>query len=198
MIDFIKRFVFAFLFALAAATVVHAQWLHVETRGVPRTADGKPNLLAPAPRTSDGKPDLSGIWRRMREDPKVMMDLAYGNPDVLLQPAAEALYAKRLANGGAGRPSERCLPDSVPDGFLVGPPIKIIQTPDVMVVLYEQMNHYRQLFTDGRKFPEVNELTWLGYSIAKWEGDTLVAETVGLNEQTWLDVNGPPTATHYV
>lgn len=180
--------------ALTGMTVVpvSGQWIRIPLPGTPRTSDGKPNLSAPAPRTPDGKPDLSGIWRRAQADAKYTANLATDSLDISLQPWAEAIYTRRVENNGKGRPAERCLPDSVPDGFLLGTPIKIIQTPAVTVILYEQMNHYRQVFTDGRALPENREPTWLGYSIAKWEGDALVAETAGLNEQTWLDTRGHP------
>jgi hypothetical protein len=184
--------VLVLLVVMVAATQnsAQAQWLKLTLPDTPRNADGTPNLNASMPRTSDGKPDLSGIWHRRPGE--VIRDLAAGNPNVVLRPAAQALYSKRLANGGAGRPAERCLPDSVPEGLLFGTPNKFVQTRGVLIVLYEQSNHYRQIFTDGRAFPESVEPTWLGYSIAKWDGDTLVAETVGLGEQTWLDTSGHP------
>ena len=176
----------------AGSVITQAQWLKLPLPDTPRNADGTPNLSAPTPRTPDGNPDLSGIWRITQADFKFARNLASENPDVSLFPAAEALYKRRLTSDGAGRPSERCLPDTVPDGWLLGNPIKVVQTPRVTLVLYEQMNHYRQVFTDGRKFPDNIEPTWLGYSVATWVGNTLVAETVGLGEQTWLDTRGHP------
>lgn len=169
---------------------VSAQWLKVPLSGTPRTSDGKPNLTAPTPRTPEGRPNLSGIWQR--PDAKYMENLAADGVEVLFQPWAEALYKERQENNGKGQPSERCLPHGVPKAMLPPEPFKIIQTPGVVVILYEEFNHYRQVFTDGRGFPQDPNPTWLGYSVGKWDGDTLVVDTVGFNDQTWLDEGGHP------
>ena len=71
-------------------------------------------------------------------------------------------------------------------------PWKIVQTPGAVIILFHESLHYRQIFTDGRPFPEDAAPTWLGYSIGRWDGDTLVAETIGLIEETWLDERGHP------
>lgn len=169
----------------------HAQWLKLTLPGTPRTTDGKPNLTAPAPRTPEGKPDLSGIWRA--DNGRYLSNLAGSGVDVPMQPWAAAVYKERLDSLGRDKPQVRCLPHGVPDAMLVaGIPFKIIQTPGVLVVLYEEFNQYRQIFTDGRTLPSDPNPAWFGYSIGKWEGDAFVVETTGFKEGTWLDNGGHP------
>ena len=143
------------------------------------------------PRRPDGRPDLSGIWRSTSS--RSLTDLSAGSVQVPFQPGAAALYKQRLANKGQGRPSERCLPRGVPSMMLARQhPWKFVQTPDAVIILFHDSLHYRQIFTDGRPFPADPSPTWLGYSIGRWDGDTLVAETIGLTEETWLDEGGHP------
>jgi hypothetical protein len=176
---------------LLGAVTTSAQWLDIRLAETPRTADGKPNLNAPVRKTADGKPDLSGIWRAA--DGKYLANIAADQGEAPFQPWAEALYKERVANLGKDRPSGRCLPHAVPDNMMVrSGPFKIIQTPGVIVILFEEMNHFRQIFTDGRGLPEIKEQTWLGYSTGKWEGDTLVVETIGFHDRSWLDNPGHP------
>jgi hypothetical protein len=179
-----------------------AQWMNYPTPGLPRTKDGKPNLTAPAPRTLDGKPDLSGIWAIIY--PKKVLDrfakelvgpnLIDFMPDgveIPLLPQAAALFKQRSEAFGAGRPSEHCLPHGIPDAMSVGN-FKLVQNPGLTLILYEEFNHYRQIFTDGRPFPKNLSPAWFGSSIGKWEGDALVVETRGFNDQSWLDDYGHP------
>ena len=172
-------------------TGAQAQWLNYPTPGIPRLADGKPDLNAPAPRTADGKPDLTGIWRT--PTPKYLNNLAADGIEVLMQPWAEQTYRQRLANEGRDRPSAACLPHSVTDFDAHFTPKKLLQLPGLVVMLFESYRSYRQIHTDGRPLPpEPREPSWFGYSIGSWEGDTLVVETVGVNEKTWLDDSGHP------
>jgi len=179
------------------------QWLKISLPGTPRTPDGRPNLTAPAPKTPEGRPDLSGIWQRPRSafapSPLAALNLATG-ADVVFQPWAEALYKERVDNNGKGMPSERCLPHGITKALSVPEPFKILQTPGLMVILHEEFNHYRQIFTDGRSVPERRPPTQFGYSKGTWDGDTLVVETSGFVEDTWLDVPGHPAtgALHLV
>src|SRR5262249_29133684 len=176
---------------LLGASTTSAQWLDIRLAGTPRTADGKPNLSAPIKKTPDGKPDLSGIWRA--SDGKYLTNIAADEGEAPFQPWAEALYKERVANLGKDRPSGRCLPHAVPDNMMVrSGPFKIIQTPGVIVILFEEMNHFRQIFTDGRGFPSRTDPTWFGYSIGKWEGDTFVVETIGFNDLSSLCNPGHP------
>jgi hypothetical protein len=179
----------AILFLTAGAA--SAQWLNIPLAGTPRTPDGKPNLSAPAPKTSDGKPDLSGIWNAA--DGKWLRDLASDEGEAPFQPWAAAVYKERVENLAKDRPSGRCLPHAIPDSMTVrSGPWKIIQNSNQLAILFEEMNHYRQIFTDGRSFPKQMAPTWWGYSIGKWEGDTLVVDTLGFNDQSWLDDPGHP------
>jgi hypothetical protein len=143
------------------------------------------------PRTPDRRPDLSGIWRSASN--RYLTDLSAGSAQVVFQPWARSLYNERRTANGKGRPSERCLPRGVPGMMLArDEPWKIVQTPGAVIFLFRESLHYRQIFTDGRPFPEDVAPTWLGYSIGRWDGDVLVAETIGLTEETWLDESGHP------
>jgi hypothetical protein len=179
-----------------AIAILLFQWVNVPLPNTPRLPDGKPNLTAPVPRTRDGKPDLTGIWRIA--DAKYGQNIAADGVQVPFQPWAEALYKERQANFSKDRPSGRCLPHGVPDSFLIiATPFKIVQTPAVTVILLENQGHFRQIFTDGRGFPEQTPPTWMGYSIGKWEGDTFVADSVGFNDLTYIDDGGLPHTEAY-
>lgn len=186
---------------LSFAVCACAQWINYPTPGIPRTADGKPDLKAPAPKLADGRADLSGIWVRM-PPPNYPGGANFGNTvtyympagaEVPLQPwAAELLRRRRYEDLGGGRPSERCLPHGIIGAMLPNTPFKIAHTPGVTFLLYEQLNQYRQIFTDGRAFPKDPNPAWWGYSIGHWAGDTFVVESQGFNDQTWLDDSGYP------
>lgn len=177
---------------LAISGVARAQWLSLPLPGTPRTPDGKPNLAAPAPKTSDGKPDLSGIWHA--EDNRFVDNIAGEGVDVAMLPSAAALYKHRQETFGQDKPQLRCLPHGVPDAMLVSMiPFKIVQTPRETIILYEEFNQYRQIYTDGRKLPEeFDSPAWFGFSVGKWEGDTFVVDVAGFKEGTWLDNGGHP------
>jgi hypothetical protein len=221
---------------LGVVSPVVAQWPARATPGVPKTADGKPDLTAPAPRTADGKPDLSGIWTNNRgaagqrgggtaanaappaagqqgagtrgatavpaaplAGPDGMplasfRDVGSGFKDGLpLQPWARELVKKRMADNSKDNPDAHCLPMGFMQFHTHGEPRKIIQTPGVIVIIYEPNSGLRQIFTDGRNLPSKDvEPWWYGYSVGKWEGDTLVVETMGLIDDGWLDINGNP------
>ncbi len=185
---------------------VAAQWLDQPTKGLPRTPDGKPVLSAPTPRTPDGRPDLSGIWLPAPDPdgraggvegivaPKYMIDVMrdFAPGQVPFRPWGEALYKQRNDNARLDNPSIRCLPSGVPRLNAYTHPYKIVQTSDLIVILYESGTMFRQIFLDGRTHPKEQQPAWLGYSIGRWDGDTLVIETVGFNGQTWLDGAGHP------
>ena len=175
------------LFALS----VTAQWFNYPTPGMPRTADGKPNLTAPTPKAADGKPDLSGVWMpRGRYIADIGRDLKPG--EVPYQPWAEALFKHRQETSSKDDPTGWCIPGGVPRSDLVGYPFKILQMPGLQVIMYEAVHSYRQIFTDGRPLPKDPNPTWMGYSIGHWEGDELVVETTGFNDKGWLDNGGKP------
>jgi hypothetical protein len=162
-----------------------AQWLNYPTPGIPRTADGKPNLSAPAPRTADGKPELSGMWNIGG------LGSATNITDVEMRPAAQAIFKKRLETYGTDDPAASCLPEGPRSGLAGLDPLRIIQGPNMVVVLYEA-GTFRQIFTDGRPLPKDMNPTWMGYSVGRWDGDTFVVETAGYNDKTWLDFVGRP------
>jgi Carboxypeptidase regulatory-like domain len=140
-----------------------------------------PPPQGPAPRLPDGKPDFSGVWL---VSPSSLGGSAR-QPDLL--PWARALFRERLLNDYKDKPSARCLPEL--PGFLARWPIKIVQTPKLLVTLRsDDVISAHQVYLDGRSFPKDLESSWQGYSIGKWEGDTLVIDTVGLNDQTWLNM----------
>jgi hypothetical protein len=169
--------------------VTHAQWIKLKTPGIPRLPDGAPNLKAPAPRLA-GKPDLTGLWRYdVGAYPNnVTVDLKPEEIDA----SAVALYKQRMEDLGKDDPSTfRCLPSG--PRSIYGPQswVRLLQTPSTIVMLYEDLL-YRQIFMDGRPLPVDPNPSFMGYSIGRWEGDTLVVESTGFNERTWLDFGGHP------
>jgi hypothetical protein len=177
-------------FLIGISVPASAQWVNYPDRHIPRTPDGKPNLTAPAPKLADGTPDFSGIWGR--PDTKYLANLGADGIEILMQPWAEKVYKERQENNSKDWPNGRCLPNSVADSDGHITPRKIIQQPGLMVLLFEAYHYYRQIFTDGRPLPDEREPAWWGYSVGKWDRDTLVVNTVGLKEDTWLDLAGHP------
>jgi hypothetical protein len=182
--------------ATLSSTCAVAQWTGLKTAGIPRTADGKPNLAAPAPRTADGKPDLSGIWQAGMAGPAGQYGYDYNVAQELppdgLTPWAQSVRRERVQNFRKDSPLAHCLPVSVPFNDFRGLS-RIVQTSDIIVILYEQPNSpHRSIFLDGRALPKDPNPTWLGYSVGHWEGDALVVESVGFNDKGWLDVGGNP------
>ena len=177
------------MIALAALAIpLAAQWVDYPTPGIPHTRDGKADLSAPAPRASDGKPDLSGVW----EQPDSRAAGYYLNGiDIPWKPWAKALFDERTKNNQKDNPEGYCLPRGIPkaDAFDLH---KIVQTPSLIVVLYEYQSTFRQIFLDGRPLPKDPNPTWAGYSVGHWEGDTLVVESNGFNGKAWLSGRGNP------
>jgi len=175
------------------APALHAQWLDHPTPGIPRTANGKPNLAAPAPRTLDGKPDLSGLWNKI--SPKYSRNIAADLKPADVQPWAQALVQKRKEDLGKDYMNVLCVPlgpayttDADSTGAEM---IKIVQTPGLILVLNPDLT-YRQIFMDGRALETAPNPSWMGYSVGHWDGDTLVVESFGFNDRTWLDHDGHP------
>jgi hypothetical protein len=110
------------------------------------------------------------------------------------QPWAEQLMKKRMSENSKDNPDAKCLPMGLMQFHLHPQPRKIIQTPGLIVIIYEANSGLRQIFTDGRPLPKKADLqpTWYGYSVGKWDGDTLVVETIGLRDDGWHDINGSP------
>jgi len=196
----------------AAPAFVHAQWLNYPTPGIPRTADGRPNLSAPAPRAADGRPDLSGLWQTQSAPPEVLKRLI---PDATngageeplsqyfiniffdfkpgeepLRTAAAEAFRQRSRNFTNASPISHCLPEGMPMVEMAPAPYKLVQTPGVTFLLYERDTTFRQVYTDGRSLPDDPQPAWLGYSVGKWDGDALVVDTIGFNDRGWLDARG--------
>ena len=176
--------------ALLLSQAAAAQWINYPTPGTPRLPDGKPDLLAPTPRTADGKPDLSGVWTGA--GPLYRFNIAQDLQPEDIQPWAEELFLQRVRDSRKDSPLARCLPVSVPFHNFFNL-MRVVQTPALMVLLYESPNSpHRTVFTDGRDLPEDPNPTWLGYSVGRWDGDTLVVTTAGFNDRGWLDSAGHP------
>ncbi len=181
------------MMAAPALGLLHAQWINYPTPGMPRLPNGQPNLAAPAPRTPDGKPDFSGVWNRL--SPKYRVNIAADLKPGEVQPWAKELVAQRIENIGKDSMLARCLPlgpqystdaDSTGGGMM-----KISQTPALILILNPDLT-YRQIFMDGRPLETSPNPTWMGYSVGHWDGDTLVVESFGFNDRTWLDTSGHP------
>jgi hypothetical protein len=194
-------------FALAPPTL--AQWPSHRAADVPRTADGRVDLAAPAPRTPDGKPDLSGVWnyagilgfRGRPPDPPpgtppeaTFWNIELGFKEGLpFQPWAAELRRQRMAADSKDNPDAACLPLGHMQLHTHSQPRKIVQTKDMIVILYEANANTRQIFLDGRPAPSNDpQPWWYGYSRGWWEGDTLVVETTHFKDDGWLDVQGAP------
>ena len=199
---------------MLGATLIcaHAQWLNYPTRGIPRTRDGKPDLSAPTPRDSNRRPRFAGLWQTESAPRDVLARLI---PDATngageeplsqyfinifsdlkpdeepLRPDTVALYRQRTGNFARESPLSRCLPEGMPLVEMAPAPYKIVETPGLILMLYERGTIFRQVYTDGRKLPVDPQPSWMGYSVGKWQGDSLVVDTVGLNDRGWLDARG--------
>ena len=206
--------------AVVLATVtMSAQWLNYPTPGLPRTKDGKPNLTAPMPRTRDGRPDLSGVWhvqpnsraemKRLFGDDadavevpgmeidtvskygiNILIDFKPGDEPIRKEVAAEINRRNQVASGLDWL--SRCLPATTPLATMLSEVTKIVQAPGLTLVMHELDNATRQIYTDGRPLPTDPNPSWLGYSIGRWDRDTLVVETIGFNGKAPLDIMGHP------
>ena len=203
MPTFRTAFVYRAMIVAALSTPAAAQWLNYPTAGVPKTAAGLPNLNAPTPRTSDGKPDLSGLW--MPQGTLVpsaefvngfqatgqYADIGTGRKDpVPYQPWAAELIKKRIAENHKDQPDGKCLPLSPVQLHTHTSLKRVVQIPGMLIFLDERWTNFRVIHTDGRPLPVDPQPSWLGYSTAKWDGDTLVVETNGLKDDTYLDYIG--------
>ena len=190
------------------ASPAGAQWLNYPTPGIPRLANGAPDLKAPAPRTPDGKPDFSGMWfanvpstdycrekdciqeeRMAREQINLGIKLKDGLP--YTEWSKEQMKIRR-ANGGREDPHTYCMPPNFPRAWTLPQHSRIVQTPGMMVILHEFNAAYREVYLDGRPLPVNPNPTWNGYSTGHWDGDTLVIETNGIRDDMWLDIQGSP------
>jgi hypothetical protein len=172
--------------AVFTAALLPAQW---------KLTQSDANLKAPAPKASDGKPDLSGIWQLADLAP--FRDLTYGMKpeDIPYRGDTKAIVDSRQDGArGHEEPDANCLPQGVPKINGAPVPFKIVQTPKLIVLVYEAFNLWRQVHLDGRTLEEGAPPTWLGYSVGRWDGDTLVVDSRGFNGKSWLDTAGHPAS----
>jgi hypothetical protein len=182
-----KTYSLPLLIACIAGIPLNAQWLKQRAAGIPRTPAGLPMINAPAPRTADGHPDLSGLWRRsLNYAMNVAPDLKPGE----IAPWARALAEKRSDDLAKDNPAILCLPAGT--AYLTSAEMaRFIQSPSIVAILHPDLT-YRQIFMDGRALEPDPNPSFMGYSVGRWDGDTLVVESNGFNDRTWLDVSGHP------
>jgi len=197
---------------LVWGTAAQAQWPSYPGRDVPRTADGEVDMDAPPPRTREGRIDFSGIWtsrfggfgggpgeEREEEESDSPPVASFGNIGANIPGGAPYTYLarqvleQRMARRMQDNPDAHCLPMGHTQFHTHPQPRKMIQTEDVIVILYEGNAGIRQIFLDGRPSPDNDPLPWwYGYSTGHWEGDELVVVTTHMKDDGWLDVNGSP------
>ena len=216
----LRGVVFSFALVVTISAPVLAQWPVRMPSGVPVTAEGKLDFNAPPPRAADGKPELSGVWGTPPL-PRAAAPPVGGTPAPAVaapgpppgpsgsvfgniggqipggapyQPWAAELVKQRMADNSKDNPDAHCLPMGVMQLTSHPFPRKIIQTPAEVVMIYEASGTtVREIFLDGRSLPPADAQPWWnGYSVGRWEGDTLVVETVGFVDEGWLDVRGSP------
>jgi len=175
----------------------------------PKTADGKPDLSGiwqytrppgtpppappPAPQTTASAAGAGGDIIPAGVRTSQFWNLGASFKDGLpFQPWAAELHRQRVASNSEDNPDAHCLPLGVMQLHTHGQPRKMIQTPGVVVIIYEANSGLRQIFTDGRPLPKDAEPWWYGYSVGKWDGDTLVVESTSFRDLGWLDVEGSP------
>ena len=179
---------------VAASVPSAAQWKNLPKDGLPVGPDGKVNLSAPAPRTASGRPDLSGIFSSSY---KYFQNLAadLGLQNVPMTDEAKKIHAARVTGLlGYEEPDAHCLPQGVPKINNAPVPFRIVQTDRLVVIVYEAFNLWRQVHLDNRDWADDLNPSWMGFSKGRWDGDTLVVETRGLNGKQWLDHGGLPAS----
>jgi hypothetical protein len=207
-----QRLALVLVTIVLAPALIAGQWLKYPTDGLPRNRDGSLNRDAPTPRLPDGHPDLSGLWHAANPNRcgggdnqfiqcgaeiggsalagNLGRDLPGGS--LPYKPEVAKLVAARHADDSRDDPHVRCLPDNPPRAWTLPHLTKALHSPKLLVLLYEVNAMYRQIFTDGRPFPADMNPTWNGYSVGRWDGDTLVVETRGFRDDLWIDTWGSP------
>jgi len=174
------KHVLAALMLFVGTLPAAAQWLDRPWPGIPRTADGTPDLTAPAPRGPDGRPDFSGVWNG--RPPLTRLDPA------ILQPWVMGLVRERQQDYYKMRPAYQCRP-SGPEAEQFGGWKRFLQTPTALAILDDELR-YRVVHMDGRELEADPFPSWAGYSVGRWDGDTLVVESAGFNDRTWVTRHG--------
>jgi hypothetical protein len=184
-------FLLAGIAAVALSSALHAQTAQQPGSAKPAAAS------APAPAH-----DLSGVWN-MHSTPaqrKYTGNTYTAEPPEMTPWGTEKYMATKPSNGPRTHPLKetddpvlrQCLPPGTPRIYLQPFPFQMVQAPKEIIMFFEYDHTVRQIFMDGRTHPEDILPTYMGHSIGKWEGDTLVVDTVGFNDKTWLDRDGHP------
>jgi hypothetical protein len=181
---------------------------NAQTATSPQTTEYTIKVLPPGgppPRLPDGKPDFTGHWfpngagqgvsGRFGVDPAALSTFdtrATPEERPVFQPSAEArIKAMTPTELELSKSSVNCMPRGVPAIWLQNPyTTLIIHKPGLMAQLYEVLNNWRVIHLDGRPLPKYPEPLFHGNSTARWEGDTLVVESVGFDERTYIQPNG--------
>lgn len=208
-----RRILLACCVAGGLSTSLMAQWPAFVRADTPRTSEGKPNLDAPAPRLANGKIDFSGTWESRQPpsgrlggpmvpnlnpatDPPLATFANVGQnfkDGLPFTPWAADLRKQRMATNSKDNPDANCLPLGFMQLHTHSQPRKVVQTVNDLVIMYEANSGIRNIFTDGRSLPANDpQPWWYGYSVGKYEGDTLGVDTIGLRDEGWLDVQGAP------
>jgi hypothetical protein len=212
-----RRLAVLFLVAILGHTA-NAQWVNYKAPGTPRLPDGRPNLAARAPRAPNGTPDLSGVWHVQPTSREEMKKLFGNDVDAVevpgmeidtvskyainifqdmkpedwpVKPGVADVVARRGDHKPEALPLTYCLPGGIPLSTMLSEVSKIVQTPGLILIMLE-LGGTRQIYTDGRKHMADPSPSWLGYSVGRWDRDTLVVDTIGFNGKSWLDLIGRP------
>ena len=172
-----------------SAHSAHTGWQTEPVRAgaaCPRQAGSLGNLFPPGVGLLPGGENGLGEDDPTKYFLNILADFKQGEEP--LTPAAAALLRQRLESGK--KPSTLCAPTSVPVSDLAPGPFKIVQTPGLTLILYEADTVFRQIYTDGRKYPVDPDPHWLGYSVGRWEGDWFVIDATGFNDRGPLDAMG--------
>lgn len=203
-----RRVVVTAASAVALSVTLGAQWPAFRS-DLPRGADGKVDLAAPTPRMPDGKPDLSGVWNYAGvlgfrggpppSPPGTPPQATFWNIEAGIKeglpftPYGGELRKQRMAADSKDNPDAACLPMGYMQSHTHSQPRRLVQLPNLIVILYEANAGTRQIFLDGRPAPPADaQPWWWGYSRGRWDGDTLVVESTNFRDGGWLDVNGAP------
>jgi hypothetical protein len=188
--------------SLSAVAIAVASILGLSLAGIGATAQTPAPAAAGFRRTPEGKPDLNGVWQALNtaswniEDHSGELGMPPGQGvveggDIPYLPAALAKRQENFAKrASADVTTANCFAPGVPRATYMPYPFDIVQTPKSVVIVYEFGHHARTIPVDGSKHPEGNPDTWMGDSRGRWDGDTLVVDVTGFNDQTWFDHAG--------
>jgi hypothetical protein len=191
----VKEVFVALVMIFASAPVLHAQSGQAQ-------APAKQAPEAAATPTAPLSHDLSGVWMQYPDKRVDGVPIVTGIDESARPPltpwgqarfdAAVPFIGPRAVAGKENNPSLRCEPEAVPKSLILPNPFEIVQTPERVFMFFEEFHLWREIWTDGRPLPKNPDPSYLGYSVGKWEGDTLVVDTIGFNDRPWVDSFGNP------